>query len=239
MNSRETLFELLSISPPGWGGVLLTGAYWTLIISAGAYAIGVTIGIIGALGKLTNNPLLVYPLGLYTTLVRSIPTLILIIGLYYTGTESMNNLLASFGLPTIEINGLFAAVAVLGFVKGAYAIEVFRGAFLAIPVGQIEAAKAFGMSPSLRFRRITISALIPNALPGLANLWMTALKDSALIAIIGYQELTLAAKNAAGITKHFFLFFMAAALIYLVISVISEALFNRIEKHYRRGEPGI
>ncbi|TIN68692.1 MAG: ABC transporter permease subunit, partial [Mesorhizobium sp.] len=115
----------------------------------------------------------------YTTAVRAIPELILIIGLYYAGTDGLNRILSSFGLPNVEINGFVAAIAVLGIVQGAYMTEVFRGAILAIPVGQIEAASSFGMRPWLRFRRIALPALIPNALPGLANLWMSVTKDSA------------------------------------------------------------
>lgn len=92
-------------------------------------------------------------------------------------------------LPPVEVNGFVAAVAVLGFVQGAYMTEVLRGAILAIPTGQIEAAKAFGMGPVLRFRRVLLPALLPNALPGLANLWMSVTKDSALVAVVGYQEL--------------------------------------------------
>ncbi|TIS06818.1 MAG: ABC transporter permease subunit, partial [Mesorhizobium sp.] len=169
--------------------------------------------------------------------VRAIPELILIIGLYYAGTDGLNRILSSFGLPNVEINGFVAAIAVLGIVQGAYMTEVFRGAILAIPVGQIEAASSFGMRPWLRFRRIALPALIPNALPGLANLWMSVTKDSALIAVVGYQELALATRIAAGNTKHYFLFFLVAAAVYLVITLVSNVVFGLLESRYRRGQP--
>jgi len=176
-------------------------------------------------------------LNLYTTAIRAVPELILIVGLYYAGTDGLNRLLLAFDLPQIEVNGFVAAVTVLGFVQGAYATEILRGAILAIPLGQIEAAKAFGMSPFLLFRRVILPALLPNALPGMANLWMAVTKDSALVAVVGYQELALATRLAGASTKHYFLFFFATACIYLVISLGSNLVFMLIERRVRRGQP--
>lgn len=233
------MLQLLSPYPPGWGGTLLTGAAATLAISAGAYLIGIVIGMAGALGKLSGNRVLETVLNLYTTLIRSVPELILIVGLYYAGTDGLNRLLQLAGLPVLEVNGFIAAVAVLGFVQGAYMTEVLRGAIMAIPNGQIEAARAFGMSPLLRFRRVVLPALLPNALPGLSNLWLGVTKDSALVAVVGYQELALATRLAGASTKQYFLFFMAAALMYLAITLVSNVIFRQIERHVRRGQPSL
>ena len=237
MSPSLSIWELLAPTPPGWGGVLLTGAVSTVLISLGAYLLGIGIGLLGATGKLKGSRPVVALLDIYTTAVRAIPELILIIGLYYAGTDGINRLLSALGLPSIEINGFLAAVMVLGIVQGAYMTEVLRGAILAIPIGQIEAASAFGMRPWLRFRRVVLPALMPNALPGMANLWMSVTKDSALIAVVGYQELALATRLAAGNTKHYFLFFFAAALLYLAITLLSNVLFAGLERHFRRGQP--
>lgn len=233
------MLQLLSPYPPGWGGTLLTGAAATLAISAGAYLIGIVIGMAGALGKLSGNRVLETVLNLYTTLIRSVPELILIVGLYYAGTDGLNRLLQLAGLPVLEVNGFIAAVAVLGFVQGAYMTEVLRGAIMAIPNGQIEAARAFGMSLLLRFRRVALPALLPNALPGLSNLWLAVTKDSALVAVVGYQELALATRLAGASTKQYFLFFVAAALMYLAITLVSNVIFRQIERHVRRGQPSL
>jgi polar amino acid transport system permease protein len=235
--SSQGILDLLSPYPPGWGGVLLTGAASTVAISAGAFLIGLLLGTGGALGKLSGIRPLRLLLELYTTTVRAVPELILIVGLYYAGTDGLNRLLAALNLPAFELNGFAVAVAVLGFVQGAYMTEVLRGAILAIPVGQIEAAKAFGMGARLRFRRIILPALLPNALPGLANLWMSVTKDSALVAVVGYQELALATRLAGASTKHYFIFFLASALIYLALTLVSNALFNLLERRVRRGQP--
>ncbi|WP_105373336.1 ABC transporter permease [Neorhizobium huautlense] len=236
MNTPHSALDLLSLTPPGWGGVLLAGALATVLISAGAYLVGMMIGFFGALGKLSGIPPLRSLLNAYTTIVRAVPELILIVALYYAGTDGLNRLLALAGVGPVEVNGLVAAVAVLGFVQGAYMTEVLRGAILAIPVGQLEAAKAFGMRPTLRFRRIVLPGLIPNALPGFANLWMSVIKDSALIAVVGYQELALAARVAASNTKEYMVFFLAAAALYLVITIVSNMLFSALEVSFRRGQ---
>jgi polar amino acid transport system permease protein len=231
-----TAWQLLALEPPGWGGALLTGAVTTVAISASAFAIGLVFGLLGAMGKLSGNRPAGLLLKLYTGTIRAVPELILIVGLYYAGTDGLNRLLQSFGLPPVEVNGFVAAVAVLGFVQGAYMTEVLRGAILAIPAGQIEAARAFGMSPLLRFRRVTLPALLPNALPGMANLWMSVTKDSALIAVVGYQELALTTRLAGANTKQYFLFFLAAAVLYLVITLLSNLVFHWLARRVRRGQ---
>ena len=176
-------------------------------------------------------------LEVYTTLIRSLPELLLIVMLYYLGTDTLNRVMQGLGYEAVRINGFVAAVMVLGFVMGAYATEVLRGAIQAIPVGQIEAAKAYGMSPFLRFRRIILPAMLPYAIPGMSNLWLNITKDSALVAVVGYSELALQTKQAAGSTKAYFTFFVAAAGIYLIISLVSLRLFGALESYVRRGQP--
>ncbi|WP_114947793.1 ABC transporter permease [Microvirga calopogonii] len=236
MASATSILEMLSLTPPGWGGVLVAGAFSTVLISLGAYFLGMALGLFGALGKLSGLRWLEQLLQVYTTAVRAVPELILIVALYYAGTDGLNHILAWLGLGPVEVNGLVAAVAVLGFVQGAYMTEVLRGAILAIPVGLIEAAKAFGMRPPLRYRRVVLPALIPNALPGFANLWMSVIKDSALIAVVGYQELALAARVAASNTKQYMVFFLAAAALYLIITLVSNLVFSALEVYFRRGQ---
>jgi polar amino acid transport system permease protein len=237
MSQSAGLFELLAYHPPGWGKNLLEGAISTLEISICAYAVGLALGLGGALGKLTGGRSLRIILDAYTTLVRALPELLLIVMLYYLGTDTLNRVLASFGFEAMRINGFVAAVAVLGFVQGAYSTEVLRGAIQAIPIGQVEAAKAFGMGPFLRFRRIILPAMLPFAIPGLSNLWLNITKDSALVAVVGYSELTLQTRQAAGGTKHYFLFFAVSAMIYLVISLASLRLFGWLDRYVRRGQP--
>ncbi|MBK1866895.1 ABC transporter permease [Aestuariivirga sp. YIM B02566] len=220
-----------------WKGNLLSGAISTLQISFLAYVFGLSLGLAGAMGKLTGGKVLKGILEVYTTVIRSLPELLLIVMLFYLGTDMLNRLMLTLGYEAMRINGFAAAVVVLGFVMGAYATEVLRGAIQAIPIGQIEAAKAYGMSPFLLFRRIILPAMLPYAIPGLSNLWLNITKDSALVAVVGYSELALQTKQAAGSTKAYFTFFVAAALLYLIISMTSLRIFGALENYVRRGQP--
>ena len=172
-------------------------------------------------------------------MVRAIPELVLILILYFAGSDLINRALVGLGYDRIDINGLVAGIWVLAFVQGAYATEVIRGAILAIPQGQIEAARAYGMPPGLLLRRITLPAMLPFAIPGLANLWLIATKDTALLAIVGFNELTQETRTAAGSTKAYFTFFMAAGVLYLALTLFSNQIIARIERWARRGMPPV
>ena len=231
--------ELLSLSPPGWGGNLLRGLMHSLQIAFGAFSFGLLIGLFGAYGKLNGGPILRDVLSIYTTVVRAVPELVLILILYYVGTDLINQASSALGYGRIEIDGVAAGIWVLGIVQGAYATEVLRGAIQAVPPGQIETAKAFGMPPFKLMRRITIPAMLSFALPGLANLWLIATKDTALLAVVGFSELTLETRQAATSTRSYFTFFLAAGALYLMVTLLSGVVFKRLEKHARRGQPDL
>ncbi|PWJ90736.1 amino acid ABC transporter membrane protein 1 (PAAT family) [Mesorhizobium loti] len=237
--SAAGIIELLSPNPPGWGGTLLVGLLHSIEIALGATCLGLLIGTGGAYGKLYGGPVVRDLLAVYTTIVRAVPELVLILLLYYAGTDLINQALTAMGYQRVDISGLAAGIAVLGFVQGAYSTEVIRGAILAIPQGQIEAARAYGMSPGLLLRRITLPAMLPFAIPGLANLWLIATKDTALLAVVGFYELALATRQAAGVTKAYFTFFFAAGVLYLLLSLFSNLIIGRVEAWSRRGMPSL
>lgn len=234
-----TMFELLQYSPPGWGANLLRGLSNSIIIACGAFGIGLGLGTLGAFGKLYGGPVTRDLLAIYTTVVRAVPELVLILILYFAVTDVVNQILVSFGYARIQISGLAAGIVVLGVVQGAYATEVLRGAIQAVPAGQIEAARAMGMPPGLLARRVTLPLMLSNAIPGLANLWLIATKETALLAVVGFGELTQETRQAAGATKAYFTFFMAAGALYLLLSIGSGWLFALLERRARRGQPEV
>lgn len=236
MGGASSALELLAWSPPGWGATLVAGLWNTILIAFGAYGLGLLIGVLGAFGKLYGGPVTKDCLGVYTTLVRAVPELVLILILNYAFRALVNDVLAYFGYGSIELNGVAIGIAILGVVQGAYSTEVLRGAILSVPAGQIEAARAMGMSPVLLARRITLPLMMAAAVPGLANLWLTVTKDTALLAVVGFIELTKATSLAASTTKVFFTFYMAGGVLYLVLSLGSTLLFAWIEKWARKGQ---
>ena len=221
-----------------WGPILLAGFVNSIYIAIGGYTLGLIIGLMGAAGKLYGGLVTRDLLEVYTTVVRAVPELILILLLYYAGSDLLNTAMRSLGYGEADINGLAAGILVIGIVQGAYTTEVIRGAILTVPVGQFEAARAYGMGPLQIFRRITVPAMLPHALPGLGNLWLIATKDTALLAVVGFTELTLATRQAAGATKYYLTFYLAAGMLYLLLSIFSSLVIKLVESRYRRGIAG-
>jgi His/Glu/Gln/Arg/opine family amino acid ABC transporter permease subunit len=229
--------DLLSYGGPnGWGDDLLWGAWVTLQVAVSAYAVGIILGLIGAGAKLTGRRAPFVASDIYTTVVRSVPDLLLIIYIFYRAPVALQALASAFGSDRpIDVDPFLAAVAALGFVEGAYTTEVFRGAILAVPKGQMEAAKAFGMSWWLRSRRILLPQMLRYAIPGLGNIWLNTTKDASLVSVVSLSELMNAGKQAAGGTKDYFFFYCVVALCYLVITIASMVGIARLERWSNRG----
>jgi His/Glu/Gln/Arg/opine family amino acid ABC transporter permease subunit len=228
--------ELLGYGPNGWGDDLLWGAWETIQVAACAYAVGIVLGLIGAGAKLAGRRAAFVLSDIYTTVVRSVPELLLIIYIFYRAPVALQALARALGSDsTIDLDPFLAAVAALGFIVGAYTTEVFRGAILAVPSGQMDAAKAIGMSWWLRTRRILLPLMLRYAIPGLGNIWLGTTKEAALVSVVSLNELMNAGKQAAGWTKDYFFFYSIVALCYLVITLASMAGIARLERWANRG----
>jgi polar amino acid transport system permease protein len=230
-------FSLLGWGDTGWSDELAFGLMITLEISIGAFLVGLSIGGLAAWAKLRGPRWAVMIANGYSTVCRSVPEVLLIIILFYAGQAALNALLAGIGLGNLNISGFAAATLVLGLVQGAYASEILRGAVIAIPKGQIEAARAYGIGGFTLFRRITLPAIIPFALAGLSNLWMVIIKDSTLVSVVSYNELMFTTRQAAGGTKYYFSFYLLVAAIYYVITLLSSGGIRMIENRVRRWMP--
>ena len=123
----------------------------------------------------------------------------------------------------------------LGFIYGAYFTETLRGAILAVPFGQIEAARAYGLSPMQCFCRVLFPQMMRFALPGLGNNWLVLLKATSLVSIIGLAELVKAASDAGKSSFQLFNFLVLAAVIYLLIAVASNSVLHRLERRFAVG----
>lgn len=220
----------------GYGPLLIEGAILTVQVALASVAVGLVFGLFGAMAKLSNSVLLRGGANVYTSVVRGIPELLLLLIVYYGGTLLLQKCWSVFGGEGyVEIQPFVAGTFTLGFVFGAYATEVFRGAIIAVPTGQIEAAYASGMSKSQVFRRIILPQVWRFALPGLGNLWLVLLKDTSLISVVNLNELMYNSKNAAGATREPFTFFVAAAVIYLIFTIISMVILQYSERRASRG----
>jgi His/Glu/Gln/Arg/opine family amino acid ABC transporter permease subunit len=220
----------------GYGWMLWDGVQITIAVAIFAMGLALVLGLFGAWGKLCNSKTAHTAAHTYTTVIRGVPELILILIVYYGAPTLIQNSLENFGIDIIiDINPFLAGFITLGFIYGAFATEVFRGAYLAVPKGQIEAAKAIGMSRILIARRILLPQMWRFALPGLGNVWMVLIKATALISVIQLPELLRNSDIAARAVRMPFTFYFAASLIYLVIAIASMWAQARAEAWASRG----
>ena len=220
----------------GYGWMLWQGLELTILVGLCAMAVALAMGLLGAWGKLARARPGRWIAGTYTTVVRGVPELLLILLVYYGVPTLVQDLAAGAGYDLVlDLDPLVAGVITIGFIYGAFATEVFRGAFLALPRGQIEAARAIGMGPALTFRRIVLPQMWRFALPGLGNVWMVLIKATALISVIQLDELMRSADIAARATRLPFTFFFAASLFYLGITIVSMVVQRRAEAWANRG----
>jgi His/Glu/Gln/Arg/opine family amino acid ABC transporter permease subunit len=220
----------------GYEDQLWVGLQMTLGVASLSVLVGLVLGMLGATAKLSSNWFARKTADAYTTIVRGIPELILLLILYYGGSILFQKVVALLGHKEyVEIDAFTAGVLTLGFVFGAYATEVFRGAIQAVHPGQIEAAQAIGMNRWQVFYRIMLPQVWRFAMPGIGNLWLVLLKDTALISVIGLDELMRKTYVAAGSTQDPFTFFAFAAVIYLLMTAVSMAVLQTAEKRLTRG----
>ncbi|MCF8039171.1 MAG: ABC transporter permease [Desulfohalobiaceae bacterium] len=220
----------------GFGDLLLAGTWMTIRLILSILVFGLVLGMIGAGAKLSRFRVLNLMAEVFTSIVRGIPELILILGIYFGGTVAINNLLSALGYDGyLEINPFAAGVVALGTAYGAYATDVFRVSIQSIPKGQVEAARAMGMPGTLIFRRIVLPQVWVVALPALGNLFLVSQKDSALVSVIGLQEIMRASAFAVRYTKKPFTFYLVAAFIYLGLAVVTTVGIQYFEKRTGRG----
>lgn len=221
---------LMGFGPTGWGRAMLAATLMTLAVAVTAVVIGAVFGALVAAAKLSRRKSLRAAGDLYTTVLRGVPDLLVIYLIYFGGSSIVTHLGHALGLEGfLGMPSFLAGALAVGLVSGAYQAEVFRGACLAVPPGQIEAARALGMATALRFRRILVPQVLTLALPGLGNIWQLALKESALISVTGLVELLRMSQIGAGSTRQPFAFYMTAGALYLVLTSVSTVLFNRAE----------
>lgn len=229
-------FHLIGFGPTGWGIQIIEATLMTVAVSICAFLFGMVFGTFGAWAKLSRS-LVARSLGeVYTTVFRGIPDLLVIYLLYFGGSAALTAVGRALGSQGfIGVNAFLTGALAVGIVSGAYQTEVFRGAFLAIARGEIEAAKSVGMRPLLMFRRIVAPQVVRFALPGMGNVWQLVLKESALISVTGLVELLRQSQVAAGSTKQPFPFYITAMAMYLLLTTVSSWLFRRGEIRAMRG----
>lgn len=227
----------LAFGDTGWSDEIARGFVVTTTLALATLPVGLLMGFFLALAKKSEEDTLRLAADVYTTIFRGLPELLTIFMVYFGLQIAIRQASLALGFEQgIEINAFIAGMIALAFVFSSYASEVFLSAFRAIPAGQYEAGYALGLTRWQTMRTIIAPQLIRIALPGLGNLWLILLKDTALISVIGLSDIMRQAGIAARVTKEAFLFFSVACLLYLILAILSSFVFARIERAAKRAE---
>lgn len=212
---------------------LLEGLSLTIKVAVGSFLVGLAIAVVAAPLRANGGPVARKIIGTYVTVIRGLPELLIIFLVFYGGTVMLTGLVGSY----VEVDALTAGISALSVVSGAYLTEILRAALLAIPAGQWEAAKTLGLRPRQTFFHVVFPQMMQRALPGLGNQWLVILKESALVSIVGLEELMRKSVVGAGATHNPLGFYITAAVLYVAVTTISTIIFElanrRLSVHAR------
>ena len=229
------LIALLSFGPTGWGDELAAGAAVTIGLSLATLPVGLVVGFFVSLAKQSADPLIRRAAEIYTTIFRGLPELLTLFVVYYGaqfGVSAITKLV--FGGPA-QISPFLAGMVALGLVLSSYVSEAFASAFRGIPKGQYEGSSAIGLTPYQTMRLVILPQLIRLALPSLSNLYLSMMKDTALVSAITLNDLLRETTVAVGTTKQPFFFYFVTCMIYLFLSIVSSLGIWRIDAWASRG----
>ncbi len=233
----DQILTLISFGPEGWGDDIASGVAVTVTLALATLPLGLLLGFVIALAKQSPEPSMRLAANVYTTIFRGLPELLTLFLVYYgaqIGIQQLARLIDPEA--AVEINSFIAGMVALGVVFSSYASEVFLSAFRAIPKGQYEGGYAVGLTRWQTMRLVILPQLIRLALPGLSNLWLILLKDTALVSVIGLSDIIRQTGIAARVTKEAFLFFGIACLLYLALAMLSSVAFAAIERWTGKSE---
>ncbi|WP_139410925.1 arginine ABC transporter permease ArtQ [Aeromonas veronii] len=210
--------------------LLLDAAWMTLGLALASLVGGMVLALAFSAAELSKKRALVWPVATLTTLIRGLPELLVVLLIYFGSTQVLFLITGEY----VEFSPFACGVLALSLLFASYATQTLRAALNAVPSGQRLAALALGLSKSHIFFRIVLPQAWRHALPGLGNQWLVLLKDTALVSLIGVNEMMRQAQMASASTYEPFTWYAAAALIYLAISLVSEYGLGLAARYTRR-----
>lgn len=215
--------------------MILRGMVITVQVALLSLFISMMLGIIAASARLYGGTISRTIAATYTTVIRGIPDLVLMMLIFFGGQVLVNKLGDKLGWDYIDIDPFIAGTLTIGFIFGAYMGETFRGAIMAVSKGEIEAGHAYGLSSTQVFRHITFPAMIRHAIPGFFNNWLVLVKTTALVSVIGLEDMVFNAKIAGDTLRQPFTFYMLVGFLFLVITAVSDLVLSFLERRYKLG----
>ena len=219
----------------GYLPMILRGMIITVQVALLSLAFSLILGILAASARLYGGPISKTLSGVYTTVIRGIPDLVLMMLIFFGGQVLVNKIGDKFAWDYIDIDPFIAGVLTIGFIFGAYMAETFRGAIMAVSKGEIEAGHAYGMSSVQVFIHITFPAMVRHAIPGFFNNWLVLVKTTALVSVIGLEDMVFNAKIAGDSLRQPFTFYMLVGCLFLLITAVSDIAMRFVERRYQIG----
>ena len=219
----------------GYLPMILRGMVLTVEVALLSLLLSLALGILAASARLYGGPIAKTIAGVYTTVIRGIPDLVLMMLILFGGQVLVNNIGDKFGWEYIDIDPFVAGILTIGFIFGAYMGETFRGAIMAVSKGEIEAGHAYGMTGIQVFTHITFPGMIRHAIPGFFNNWLVLVKTTALVSVIGLEDMVFNAKVAGDTLRQPFTFYMLVGFLFLLITAVSDIAMKWLERRYKIG----
>ncbi len=213
--------------------LLLEGLKLTVITSLVSIAIGMVIGLLVCLMKMSKHAVPRAIAGVYIWIIRGTPMLVQAFIVFFGVPQVVRMFVTDF-----KFTALTAGIITLSLNAGAYLAEIFRGGIMAVPKGQTEAARSLGLSQGQAMRKVVLPQAVKFSIPSLVNQFIITIKDTSILSAIGMAELVNKAKTYVGSTYTFFETYLVVAAMYLVIISILMIISNYIEKklkYERRG----
>lgn len=217
-----------------WGAMIVGQVF---ICSLGLMII---FGLLGAMAKLSDSFIAQKIAGAYTVIFRGTPEILVILLLYFGSAITLTAIAQLFNpdVKFVDVPPFWAGTIAISIIVGSYATETFRGAFLGVNPGSIEAARALGMSDLQTFIYVRIPEMWRLALPPFGNHMLSLIKDTALISIIGLNETMFVAKQAITVTGKPFTMYIVVGAIYLGFSTVVTLFVMGVEKFGERTTAG-
>jgi polar amino acid transport system permease protein len=219
--ARDFDFEFLRT----WWQFILGGAWLTIVLAVCSIALAMVFAVVGALGRLSRNPVVNGAASLYVSLIRGTPLLVQVFFWFYALAEA-----------GIVLQPLHAGIAALGFNYGAYLTEIFRAGIQAVPRGQREAAEALGMPERLLMRRIVLPQAVRIVVPAIGNEFIAMIKDTSLVSVIAIQELLYRASTAGRTQVRILEAIVFAAAVYWILTIVFSFFQERLERRLARSD---
>ncbi len=228
---------------------LASAAGMTVGLALCSLAVGLLLAMLFAGWESLRVRIIAWPGTLLVTVLRGLPEILVVLGIYFGASQVLLTLSDGFVIPLgftrlhiqmtindFNISPFLCGVIALALLYSAYASQTLRGALKAVPGGQWESGQALGMKKFTIFRRLILPQMWRHALPGLGNQWLVLLKDTALVSLISVNDLMLQTKSIATRTQQPFTWYLIAAAIYLLVTLVSQYILRRVEQRATRFE---